>query len=152
MIVVFLLSSRRRHTRCALVTGVQTCALPILIFGEELARDIEGDAVRAVAGNRLLEAFGDEVERLVPTRALVADHRMEKAAFEANRLAEVRAIGEQPTEVRGMVAVASHPHLPLARYRRADTAAEAAIGAGCAVGLDHPAAALRVLARQIRTR
>src|SRR3546814_8633805 len=25
----FLFSSRRRHTRCALVTGVQTCALPI---------------------------------------------------------------------------------------------------------------------------
>src|SRR3546814_5660635 len=29
----FFFSSRRRHTRCALVTGVQTCALPIL--GEE---------------------------------------------------------------------------------------------------------------------
>src|SRR3546814_7148027 len=28
---VFLFSSRRRHTRCALVTGVQTCALPILL-------------------------------------------------------------------------------------------------------------------------
>src|SRR3546814_4922727 len=28
-IFVFFLSSRRRHTRCALVTGVQTCALPI---------------------------------------------------------------------------------------------------------------------------
>src|SRR3546814_21451 len=27
--VVYFLSSRRRHTRCALVTGVQTCALPI---------------------------------------------------------------------------------------------------------------------------
>src|SRR3546814_1254055 len=26
----FLFSSRRRHTRCALVTGVQTCALPVL--------------------------------------------------------------------------------------------------------------------------
>src|SRR3546814_1260280 len=26
---LFLFSSRRRHTRCALVTGVQTCALPI---------------------------------------------------------------------------------------------------------------------------
>src|SRR3546814_9320295 len=25
----FFLSGRRRHTRCALVTGVQTCALPI---------------------------------------------------------------------------------------------------------------------------
>src|SRR3546814_2438769 len=28
----FFFSSRRRHTRCALVTGVQTCALPIF-FG-----------------------------------------------------------------------------------------------------------------------
>src|SRR3546814_4363648 len=26
---MFVFSSRRRHTRCALVTGVQTCALPI---------------------------------------------------------------------------------------------------------------------------
>src|SRR3546814_4467582 len=26
---IFFFSSRRRHTRCALVTGVQTCALPI---------------------------------------------------------------------------------------------------------------------------
>src|SRR3546814_9358155 len=28
--IMFFFSSRRRHTRCALVTGVQTCALPIL--------------------------------------------------------------------------------------------------------------------------
>src|SRR3546814_20727591 len=28
-ILFFFFSSRRRHTRCALVTGVQTCALPI---------------------------------------------------------------------------------------------------------------------------
>src|SRR3546814_3327498 len=26
---MFFFASRRRHTRCALVTGVQTCALPI---------------------------------------------------------------------------------------------------------------------------
>src|SRR3546814_6544141 len=30
-VCVFFFSSRRRHTRCALVTGVQTCALPIFI-------------------------------------------------------------------------------------------------------------------------
>src|SRR3546814_4104594 len=29
VVYVFFFSSRRRHTRCALVTGVQTCALPI---------------------------------------------------------------------------------------------------------------------------
>src|SRR3546814_7849981 len=34
-VLLFFLSSRRRHTRCALVTGVQTCALPIL---EDLRR------------------------------------------------------------------------------------------------------------------
>src|SRR3546814_3757388 len=28
-IQMFVFTSRRRHTRCALVTGVQTCALPI---------------------------------------------------------------------------------------------------------------------------
>src|SRR3546814_15438555 len=28
-VFLFFFSSRRRHTRCALVTGVQTCALPI---------------------------------------------------------------------------------------------------------------------------
>src|SRR3546814_2856350 len=30
MYVFFFFSSRRRHTSCALVTGVQTCALPTL--------------------------------------------------------------------------------------------------------------------------
>src|SRR3546814_3797838 len=29
---LFFFSSRRRHTRCALVTGVQTCALPICAY------------------------------------------------------------------------------------------------------------------------
>src|SRR3546814_2985313 len=29
---MFFFSSRRRHTRCALVTGVQTCALPIFRY------------------------------------------------------------------------------------------------------------------------
>src|SRR3546814_9211696 len=33
LLVFFFFSSRRRHTRCALVTGVQTCALPISVDG-----------------------------------------------------------------------------------------------------------------------
>src|SRR3546814_5671187 len=40
----FFFSSRRRHTRCALVTGVQTCALPICGFlNLELAEAVEGN-------------------------------------------------------------------------------------------------------------
>src|SRR3546814_1016639 len=40
---VFFFSSRRRHTRCALVTGVQTCALPIfrsLLRFQRIARTL----------------------------------------------------------------------------------------------------------------
>src|SRR3546814_12147425 len=36
----FYFSSRRRHTRCSLVTGVQTCGLPIFPFPEPLS-DVE---------------------------------------------------------------------------------------------------------------
>src|SRR3546814_10034195 len=32
LLCIFFFSSRRRHTRCALVTGVQTCALPISLM------------------------------------------------------------------------------------------------------------------------
>src|SRR3546814_1124720 len=46
----FFFSSRRRHTRCALVTGVQTCALPISI----------PDGASALANTRELIRFADE--------------------------------------------------------------------------------------------
>src|SRR3546814_3313927 len=39
---IFFFSSRRRHTRCALVTGVQTCALPILALAEALMVTVAG--------------------------------------------------------------------------------------------------------------
>src|SRR3546814_8935332 len=45
--VVFF-SSRRRHTRCALVTGVQTCALPIYASLEKLSEIIpKRDRIRS---------------------------------------------------------------------------------------------------------
>src|SRR3546814_11449125 len=46
---MFFFSSRRRHTICALVTGVQTCALPI--FGKRLksAREKAGLSIQDVA-------------------------------------------------------------------------------------------------------
>src|SRR3546814_8893498 len=41
MCVLFFFSSRRRHTRCALVTGVQTCALPIYPLTGNRDRGVE---------------------------------------------------------------------------------------------------------------
>src|SRR3546814_9520545 len=37
--LLFFFSSRRRHTRCALVTGVQTCALPIYLGLEQVGTE-----------------------------------------------------------------------------------------------------------------
>src|SRR3546814_6593717 len=53
--MLFFFSSRRRHTICALVTGVQTCALPIFLLpggyevdGREIS-PLDEAAVRAAA-------------------------------------------------------------------------------------------------------
>src|SRR3546814_9749178 len=52
----FFFSSRRRHTRCALVTGVQTCALPI--FGRS-----RGNRLRNAAAARVGEIAIGQIER-----------------------------------------------------------------------------------------
>src|SRR3546814_900435 len=46
-VLYFFFSSRRRHTRCALVTGVQTCALPI--FSDKEARRLFQQQAQAFA-------------------------------------------------------------------------------------------------------
>src|SRR3546814_6424884 len=48
MCVCFFFSSRRRHTRCALVTGVQTCALAIFVGAKRLL--IGKQEVAGIAG------------------------------------------------------------------------------------------------------
>src|SRR3546814_2586937 len=53
----FVFSSRRRHTRCALVTGVQTCALPISV-PEHLRRLLR--PVQSLGGARPKASFRDE--------------------------------------------------------------------------------------------
>src|SRR3546814_14908405 len=68
--ILFFFSSRRRHTRCALVTGVQTCALPILVdergFVERQMRPVvEAHRDRRVRGR-------DRVDRRLLIELLVA--------------------------------------------------------------------------------
>src|SRR3546814_4515263 len=53
-VCLFFFSSRRRHTRCALVTGVQTCALPIWRH-----RDMNGASATPHLRDRREETDGD---------------------------------------------------------------------------------------------
>src|SRR3546814_5606959 len=53
---MFFFSSRRRHTRCALVTGVQTCALPIFKhYGTQKQKD---DYLPKLARGEYIPCFG----------------------------------------------------------------------------------------------
>src|SRR3546814_9039584 len=78
----FFFSSRRRHTRCALVTGVQTCALPIFFLG--------------VGNNLLQEALGLLAWLLMASFA-GAEVRSRRAYLES---VEARAVQAERSEER----------------------------------------------------
>src|SRR3546814_8722103 len=70
--LVLLFSSRRRHTRCALVTGVQTCALPI--WGGDVEMQEYGPSGEPAGSARpvFLGILRDlETGRMVPGQRLV---------------------------------------------------------------------------------
>src|SRR3546814_4058664 len=52
VLLYFFFSSRRRHTRCALVTGVQTCALPISLRTYTHQRPARSDSLSRKSGQR----------------------------------------------------------------------------------------------------
>src|SRR3546814_9361508 len=79
---VFFFSSRRRHTRCALVTGVQTCALPISI-----------GQLEEVEEGMLLVVLGDVGAAALAThQQVVCRHLVERLAHGA--LADAQLLGE----------------------------------------------------------
>src|SRR3546814_19744131 len=65
MSCVFFFASRRRHTGCALVTGVQTCALPISSVAIQNARDSVFQAFGVRDGHASIAAVPGKIERAV---------------------------------------------------------------------------------------
>src|SRR3546814_6859191 len=60
-VFLFFFSSRRRHTRCALVTGVQTCALPIYVNVGTIGHVDHGKTTLTAALTKIgAERFGGE--------------------------------------------------------------------------------------------
>src|SRR3546814_17646967 len=113
LFLCFFFSSRRRHTRCALVTGVQTCALPI---SRSQAR-LLGVTVGGRRSKGCVHAAGQPCSR---SPALgVAAACAEVAAFLADEAgaAALGALGE--AGVGGRVAAIHHCALLLAARRLA---------------------------------
>src|SRR3546814_8848292 len=90
---VFFFSSRRRHTRCALVTGVQTCALPIYPILAEGGQDLsQGGQVPAVG----VDGQNGPAQRAEQQRqARLAAEQRERARQDAMRRAPLMAVSPQ---------------------------------------------------------
>src|SRR3546814_7926076 len=100
-------SSRRRHTRCALVTGVQTCALPIL--GEILDTDwsdcpVDRDLIEQVVLARNRGQHGEDITSFDvrydaamiekhPRPFFIGDDEMSVCTSEEGSLASLLKIG-----------------------------------------------------------
>src|SRR3546814_2961156 len=91
---IFFFSSRRRHTRCALVTGVQTCALPIYgilddraLGRVEVAEELVVVAVSQHGKLGYQDAAGaGECERLEPSVALASGPEQQRLRSEERRV------------------------------------------------------------------
>src|SRR3546814_7698921 len=93
----FFFSSRRRHTRCALVTGVQTCALPISEGNKEAYRALAqkaSEVFRDYGATRVVEAWGDDVPDGKVTDYARAAHRQDGENVVYSR-SEERRVGKE---------------------------------------------------------
>src|SRR3546814_16176376 len=90
MLMFFFFSSRRRHTRCALVTGVQTCALPIL----------SDPLLNAVAPGVPMRPLSADAGQMLDARVVQLEERLNRITVEAqaasgNARSEERRVGKE---------------------------------------------------------
>src|SRR3546814_16011985 len=91
LFLCFFFSSRRRHTRCSLVTGVQTCALPVAAAGWLLAADTPAPA--HAARNNTTPPPAPAETAFVPGSAAVVASRDAPVSRQPRRAAPIRRAG-----------------------------------------------------------
>src|SRR3546814_9095872 len=100
----FFIAGRRRHTRCAVVTGVQTCALPILakvenIVGEKLIITRAVNMTLHVGPARVVHEV--EVWKLCGIGGLLPHPHPDESEFFEDRIGpDDRGLRDDPVAVR----------------------------------------------------
>ena len=131
----------------------------IVILGQQLARDIEGNRIRAVVGDGLAETVRDKAKRRVPIRVHIQHAGRQQTVVQRECFAQRKAFGTQPPKVCRMCGIAAHRDSARPVRLRQHAAANAAIGAGGAdfagllrAGVHHATCARRSLAVSSRMR
>src|SRR3546814_4816064 len=90
--LIFFFSSRRRHTRCALVTGVQTCALPIY-------SDLDSARIGGLVGSALAGCDDGELylQYGVSESFGFDDGRLKNASFDTQQGFGLRGLNGETT-------------------------------------------------------
>src|SRR3546814_7522680 len=88
--IVFFFSSRRRHTRCALVTGVQTCALPIL-SGQDALKEV---SIAKLFACDAAVKVADEAVQIHGGYGYMREYDVERGLRDARR-SEERRVGKE---------------------------------------------------------
>ncbi len=102
----------------------------VVILGQQLPREIEGDRVRPVLLGDRAQLAHDGVEGGVPRDPGAVDLRMEQPVLQRQRLAERRALGAQAAVIGRMLGVARDAGAALPVRGREHAASDPAIGAG----------------------
>src|SRR3546814_12014577 len=126
LVFMFFFSSRRRHTRCALVTGVQTCALPILV---DAARTALTRGQREVVLTGVdLASYGDDsgtsLAALVEALLALPVERLRLSSLDPARIADA-LFALLTQEARVM------PHVHLSLQAGDDISEERRVGKEC---------------------
>ena len=103
----------------------------VIILGQQLPGQIEGDRVGSVRVKHAPQAVRDGVERDIPSNARALHHRMQQARFQRQRFAKRGTLGAKPAKIGGMIDIARDGRAAPPIGRRRDAATNAAIGAGC---------------------
>src|SRR3546814_7641244 len=91
--VVFIFSSRKRHTSCALVTVVQTCALPILPL-REYARSSSSEGLSYLRQRLKSGTAWDQFQGLPGVIAVAHDEDARELSLDL--IAAMRHVGSSP--------------------------------------------------------
>src|SRR3546814_230042 len=105
-VLLFFFSSRRRHTRCALVTGVQTCALPISAGRHALDRSlslrVDGVTIRGAGMDKTVLSFKGQRSGAEGLIVNADDFTLESLAIEDSKGDGVKVNEGENITIRGV--------------------------------------------------
>src|SRR3546814_14108185 len=117
---MFVFSSRRRHTRCALVTGFQTFALPILGLSRDSQDRVTAEELHLIVAEASKSGVVEESERAIISGVVRLADRPVREVMTPRIDVDWIDVAADADAVRAKLLETPHTRLPVARGSVAD--------------------------------